>query len=88
MLRELREELGLDLSSEVEGAARVVLRSPGRIIAWFYAARVDAKTKLRTEPGREAVWLGAEEFACQPVSPWHRAAILAEGEGRAEAWVE
>lgn len=79
--RELSEELGWQPGPLTPVVALWV---GGELIAWFYAAECDlAVTELRLEPGRSARWVGPQELAGTPLSPWHAATLHAWRSGEA-----
>ncbi|MBL9001255.1 MAG: NUDIX domain-containing protein [Phycisphaerae bacterium] len=77
--RELREELGIDPPA-LQLAVRLL--ADDRIIAWFYAGTVPVNTALRTEAGRNAVWVDPGAVDAAPLSAWHASALAAFRAGR------
>ena len=88
--RELQEELGWSIGAlHVRVAVRLRERGTERSIAWFYLGRPPRPDlPLRTLPGSQIVWVGPREIESAPLSPWHRAALLAESRGEPVAWIE
>lgn len=91
--RELREELKWDetLIDSLALTPRVALRSPSRLIAWFYVAGVglDEGVMIHPEPGYEPLWMDEGELLLDPrLSTWHAAAIEALALGRDTALVD
>lgn len=82
--REVREELGIEPPAL---ALAVELWVGGELIAWFYAGTLSAEdlSRVRTEPGREAVRVAAGALSDHRVSPWHAGVLEAWREGRRRA---
>ncbi len=86
--REIWEELGWRVGALRLELCVKLLGADGRVVAWFYrGAGPGPGVTLQTLPGVVCVRLRETDLDSAALSGWHRAALVAEREGKPESMI-